>query len=133
MVKQNTRLETDLLSWLQSSSVDHTADYVDRGRRYLSLQGAELLKQWKDALRLMATDPVQPEYRALYKDLGAEIELRGMEQPYDEVREIFELFMHGAATAIGKILQDPDEASRINEEIVRDVDHFKKRAKDQAQ
>jgi hypothetical protein len=123
-------LETNLLSWLESNSVDHTAEYISRGRRHLRLQDAELLEQWKNALRLMAADVKQPQHRSLFNDLGAEIKMRGIKEPFDEVREIFEAFQNAAAAEIERKLQDPDEASRINEEIVRDLEDFKKRSKD---
>jgi hypothetical protein len=126
-MKPKSGLETDLLSWLESNSVDHIADYVARGRRYSGLQGDELLKRWKDTLRLMATDPVQPEHQALYSDLGDEITLRGMKQPYDEVKEIFEVYMRGMTAAMEKAAEDPVEAARINDDILTDVEKFRKR------
>jgi hypothetical protein len=126
-MKPTSGLETDLLSWMESNSVDHIADYVARGRRYLGLQDDELLNQWKDAVRLMATDPVQLEHRALCSDLGDEIKLRGMEQPYDEVKEIFEVYMRGMIAATEKLLKDPAEAARINDDILTEVEKFRKR------
>jgi hypothetical protein len=50
-----------------------------------------------------------------------------MKQPYDEVREIFEVFVQGAIAATEKLLQDPAEAARINDDIMTDVEEFKKR------
>jgi len=52
----------ELESWLQSGSVDRIADYVARARRYSGIPDDELLKRWKDALRLTATDPAAPEH-----------------------------------------------------------------------
>jgi hypothetical protein len=61
---------------------NRTADYADRGRRFVDLPHVELLKFWTAAYNgWTAGDLAQ---WTLVTDLSAEFEIRGIEPPYDE-------------------------------------------------
>jgi hypothetical protein len=115
-------LDRDMLSWLKSNSIDNQADYLSRGRRYSGLQDGMLLEEWKKVFRAMATEPDVQENRGNYRDLCAEIELRGLEAPLSEVEdaidalvsEIEERRRHG----------DPDEVAQADAEFLEAFEEF---------
>jgi hypothetical protein len=129
---QSSDLRTDIESWLASNSVDRVANYVARGRRHSSLQDDPLFEAWKSAMRAMAADPFSKERRMHEDDLVAEIKLRGLTVPYEDVKDAFEKLISSAVKMAETLSQYPDDAERINEEIVKDIQEFKNK-RDRAQ
>ena len=80
----------------------------------------------------MATDPEPLEHRERYKDINGEVTLRGIEQPYNQVRDALEALKRASNVVLEKVLRDPAEAARIEGEIQADLEEFRKR-REQAQ
>jgi hypothetical protein len=66
---------------------------MTRGQKHSNLPDDKLFEAWKSAVRAMAAQPDAAEHRALHSDLSAEIELRGLEAPYEDVQEALEKFI----------------------------------------
>jgi hypothetical protein len=127
-------LRIDIESWLASNSVDGIADYVSRGRRHAKLQSDALFEAWKGAIRAMAAQPFSETHRADELDLLAEIKFRGLKAPYEDkdVKNAAEKLISKVTEATEKLLQNPEDAERLNEEIMADIQEFKHR-RDRAQ
>jgi hypothetical protein len=64
------------------------ADYAKRGRRFSGLSNAKLLKVWTAAHARLEDGPANDLVQdALATDLDVELEMRGMESPYQEYVE----------------------------------------------
>jgi hypothetical protein len=116
----------DFLGWLESTRLDRVADYVQRGRRNVSLSNDVLFEAWKQTMRSIAEDP-NPELIAREQDLVAEIEVRGLVAPYAEVKDAIEAVLSRAAQYVEKLAQDPQEDEHLSEEIERGVAEFKEK------
>jgi hypothetical protein len=118
-------LERDMLSWLKSKSIDNQADYLSRGRPYCGLEDVVLLDEWKKVFRAMATEPDVEERRDNHRDLSAEIDLRGLEAPLNEVEDAVD-------SLVSKIEErrrhgDPDEVAKADAEFLEAFEEFKRR------
>src|SRR5438874_11775669 len=78
---------------LMNEAVEHTSDYARRGRLFKSLSQEQLAQQWCAAYREMADNPLDSYKRDVETDLASEFGLRGIECPFDLVREEHERFI----------------------------------------
>jgi hypothetical protein len=123
--KSDDLTETDVLSWMESGRLDHTAAYLARGRSHANLTDSELSEAWQRTMIAMAEDPFSAEIREREQDLGAEIDLRGSQRPCDLVKEAIEEYISKIDKAHEDLKNDPEEYQRSNEEIIRDISKFK--------
>jgi hypothetical protein len=93
-------LSKDVLGWIQSESVDDTADYVARGRKYAGLPDEEAKSQWIHAFRSLANDFVNSPWWRIQSHLTSELALRGLEPPFELVLEDMEKLSKGLDVAI---------------------------------
>jgi hypothetical protein len=82
----------------------------------------------------MAAQPFTETHRADERDLLAEITFRGLKAPYEDkdVKNAAEKLISKVTEAAEKLLQNPEDADRVNEEIMADIQGFKHR-RDRAQ
>jgi hypothetical protein len=83
--------DEEVRSWVNSASVDSAANYANRGRIFAYLSDQELSSAWVQTLKGWAVDIHNSELRAKSRDYDAEFSLRGMEPPYDLVKEAHDL------------------------------------------
>jgi hypothetical protein len=123
--KPDSEVRTVMLSWLESTSVDNVADYVSRGRRFASLGEDGLLEKWKVAFKAVAAQPSSDSARADSRDLGAEIEYRGLKPPYEDedIKRALETLVAKASEIAGNL--SPEDTERVNKEILRDLTEYK--------
>jgi hypothetical protein len=118
--------EDDILGWLESSRLDRTANYVQRGRRNGGLSNDVLFEVWKQTMRSIAEDP-HIELIAREQELVSEIEARGLVAPYSEIKDAIEALISRAAEYAEKLEQDAQAFERVNEEIERGVAEYKEK------
>lgn len=123
--KRDDLTTADVRSFIESGQIDKIADYAKRGRLYAQLTDGELSEDWRQAVRVMAKDPFSFEPRRIEDDLRAEINLRGLQPPFDSVKEAFEEFISKVGEFHEELKKRPDDYQRANEELVRDIDEFK--------
>jgi hypothetical protein len=87
--------EKEVRAWIGSELVDSVADYAKRGREYSTLSDLELSSAWVRAFSGWAHDIQNREIRRKQADYGAEFILRGMEPPFDLVRDEQDLLRIG--------------------------------------
>jgi len=83
---------------------------------------SNLLNNGCVAYREMADNPPDPHKRAAERDLASEFEFRGIERPFDLVREEFEKLKSFVDQMIKqKQEDDPGDYERMGEELARDI------------
>ncbi|WP_213741906.1 hypothetical protein [Bradyrhizobium sp. dw_411] len=100
-------LRKDVLGWIQSERIDDVAEYAARGRKYAALSDEEAKSQWVHAFQSLANDFVKSQWWQIQIDLSAELELRGLEPPYEQVLEDIEKLSIGLNAAIESKAGDP--------------------------
>ncbi|OMI05515.1 hypothetical protein BSN85_24800 [Bradyrhizobium brasilense] len=93
-------LSKDILNFSRSEEVDRTADYASRGRKHAGLSDDELKSQWVDAYRSLASDFINSEWWQIEGDFHSELLLRGIEAPFDLVKDDMRRLADGLDAAI---------------------------------
>ena len=84
--QRERRAKTNIDAFLQHTSRGQRRDYLARGRRFGTLDGGQLRESWIIAVR----DWLAHKGRAselTMDDLTAELRLRGLEPPYNAVKQ----------------------------------------------
>src|SRR6266498_3852721 len=78
--------KTNIHAFLQRSSIEQRRKYLARGRRFVILDAGQLSNSWISAVRnwLARKDRTS---EVTMDDLTAEMRLRGLEPPYDAVKQ----------------------------------------------
>ena len=123
--------KNDVLSWLASSDADYTADYLNRGRPYGARSVDELSAQWVTSFREIAADIQNTKARSLNSELKYEMDLRLIKPPYDLVRDELNTIAAATAAFFEQLKEeDPVRYDKIEVEVQRDLDGFKKTRND---
>jgi hypothetical protein len=80
------RAKTNIYAFLQRRSIEQRRNYLARGRRFVILDVGQLSNSWISAVRnwLARKDRAS---EITMDDLTAELRLRGLEPPYDAVKQ----------------------------------------------
>jgi hypothetical protein len=80
------RAKTNIYAFLQRRSIEQRRNYLARGRRFVILDVGQLSNSWISAVRnwLARKDRAS---EVTMDDLTAELRLRGLEPPYDAVKQ----------------------------------------------
>src|SRR3979409_366031 len=87
------QFEADMMALLESDAMNKLAAYAARGRSHRNLSERQLTDAWKRAFKNVANDPRIYEARAAENDLASEFQPRGLDPPYDEVKDDVQRFM----------------------------------------
>src|SRR5262245_6924425 len=84
--KRERRAKTNIDAFLQHTRIGQRREYLARGRRFGMLDGGQLRESWINAVRnwLARKDRAA---ELMMDDLTAELRLRGLEPPYDAVKQ----------------------------------------------
>jgi hypothetical protein len=83
---RDDRAETIVKSFLQHKSMGQRQAYLSRGRRFAGLDVGQLNAEWVTAVRSWLARK-ERKNEQMMDDLTAELRLRGIEPPYDAVRQ----------------------------------------------
>jgi hypothetical protein len=113
--KQRERgAKTNVDAFLQHRSIEQRRNYLARGRRFAALHVGHLNESWISAVRnWLARKDQTAEF--VMDDLTAELRLRGLEPPYDAVKQ--ELITRFAA--MGEV-----EQRKVRREFARQIGMF---------
>jgi hypothetical protein len=80
------RAKKNIYAFLQRRNIDQRRSYLARGRRFIVLDVGQLSKSWITAVKnwLARKDRAS---EITMDDLTAELQLRGLEPPYDAVKQ----------------------------------------------
>jgi hypothetical protein len=80
------RAKTNIDAFLQHTSIGQRRDYLARGRRFGTLDGRQLRESWINAVRNWLARKDRAAELTM-DDLTAELRLRGLEPPYNAVKQ----------------------------------------------
>jgi hypothetical protein len=84
--QRERRAKTNIDAFLQHASIGQRRDYLVRGRRFGTLDGGQLRESWIFAVRNWLARKDRAAELTM-DDLTAELRLRGLEPPYDAVKQ----------------------------------------------
>lgn len=120
-----SEIEKDVNGFMANDRLNRIANYATRGRRFKSLTHRKLNEVWIAAYKEMATWPGDPVRWQTVKDLDAEFELRGREQPYHCVLQHMDHYIRAIRSAYTAMTAE--ERAAANRDLQRDIDDFKSR------
>ena len=122
--------EGDLEMFLASQQLDQIADYASRGRVHERLTDQQLAKNWINAIRQRAHASSNEQREAIESDLKAELQLRRIEPPYDQVKLELDRIEADISSRLEKMKRDdPRAVVEIAEEFEQDIADLKVRMK----
>jgi hypothetical protein len=80
------RAETNIHAFLQRRSMEQRRNYLARGRRFVILDVGQLSKSWITAVRNWLARKDRAAETTM-DDLTAELRLRGLEPPYEAIKQ----------------------------------------------
>jgi hypothetical protein len=117
--------KADIMALLESDAMNMLAAYAARGRSHRTLSEGQLTNAWKQAFKNVANDSHLYEARAAEFDLASEFKLRGLEPPYDQVKDDVERFMSATEAAAEQLRKDPDRLAQKGVEWMAHLAAFK--------
>jgi hypothetical protein len=84
--QRERRAKTNIDAFLQHTSLGQRRDYLARGRRFGTLDGGQLRESWIIAVRNWLARKDRAAELTM-DDLTAELRLRGLEPPYDAIKQ----------------------------------------------
>jgi hypothetical protein len=84
--QRERRAKTNIDAFLQHTSIGQRRDYLARGRRFGTLDSGQLMESWIIAVRNWLARKDQAAGLTM-DDLTAELRLRGLEPPYNAVKQ----------------------------------------------
>jgi hypothetical protein len=113
MTEINVRAATE--SWLAENRMKEVQDYISRGRSLECTSIDELAGEWVSLIREWAADlrRAQDRRRA---DIEAEYQLRGLEKPYEIVKDELETILRTTAEAMENM--DEDAKTQLNGDVL---------------
>ena len=84
--KRTATLKEDFMAFVLEGTMEKARKYLHEGRQFESLNSADLRSQWISAYKKLAASLTNPESLKLVDDLQAEMEIRRIEPPYDDVK-----------------------------------------------
>ncbi len=114
-----------ITTWIQSCEMDRTRDYLTRGRVHGGLTDADLIDRWKAAFHALAADPASEVARVGESELKAEIDLRGLQAPFEEVEPALQTLAQRFADGVAQLAaQAPAYLAACDREVAQVVDEF---------
>jgi len=114
--QRERRAKTNIDAFLQHTSIGQRRDYLARGRRFGTLDGGQLRESWIIAVRNWLARKDRAAELTM-DDLTAELRLRGLEPPYDAVKQEF-------ATRFGRISEVAQK--KAGREFARQIGMFRR-------
>ncbi|WP_314961460.1 hypothetical protein [Bradyrhizobium cosmicum] len=115
----------EVIAWMDSESVDAVADYAQRGRRLVGLSEEDLITSWRMAFKAWADAFFDEQLRRVESDYLSEFQLRGIEPPYEQVRDD----MHRMAEHAKKVFASlgPEDAVELDRRTESAFEAFRQR------
>ncbi len=111
---------THLLALLDAQREEgRMANYMAKGRLYLSLSEAQLDKRYEKIVQMYSEDVSNHEIRETYDDLCCEYSIRNMSPPDKNISTYWNKITEAAKIAVEK-MSDEDK-KRINREMLDDA------------
>jgi hypothetical protein len=115
----NSDYEKAVRSWLMSSVIDQTEDYLRRGRRFSDLETDVLKEQWIVAFKKHCRDFEDVALNRKSNDLQAELALRSIDPPFDVVEADLGRMTAAIRESVDDIKLNRPEIWKEGEELAR--------------
>jgi hypothetical protein len=113
-----------VIDFLHSRQIDENADYCRRGCRFARLSDADLMARWFTVFRAMADAPLDPSCLAETIDVEAELDLRNIAPPYDQVQPELDRWLAATDVVLQAIKRDPEMASDLMDWMIMELQAF---------
>lgn len=113
-----------VLAWVESQSMDQTADYLARGRAFKTLSKDELSAVWIAAFKDMANEPQNDAVRRLHNDLDAEWRARSETPPYAEVPDLFDIYRAKVNCVLERLQKDGEASDELDAAFEAEIERF---------
>ena len=114
-----------LSAWMKSCELDRTQAYLTRGRVHAGLTDADLIDRWKAAFHALVAEPASEAARVGESDLKSEIDLRGLQAPFEEVEQALNELAQRFADGVAQLAaQAPAYLAAFDREITQTIDAF---------
>jgi hypothetical protein len=110
-------LPDELYCYLADQQVEKTADYLRNGRRLAKLRNRELADAWVSVMEKLADEPIRKKWRRVEEELSCELDLRGLEPPWERVRYALDRYRRTACMLIQEWQEHPEVLKRANAEF----------------
>ena len=112
-------------TWIQNCEMDRTRDYLTRGRVHGGLTDVDLIDRWKAAFHALVADPASEVARVGESELKAEIDLRGLQAPFEEMEQALNELAQYFADGVARMqTEDPAKLAKCEDKITQAVDEF---------
>ena len=112
----------DVTIYLAEKNTARVAAYVARGRRFETIEAADLQARWIAAFKAFAADPRSTERLRLADDLEDEMKIRRIEPPLEEVEAAADLFLGKVAAGYEALKADPAAFKEADDRMREDFD-----------
>jgi len=128
MAKRKKAVTTEeMVAFLAESRMEQATEYARRGRRLKEAAAEKLKDGWKIAFKKYAAAPTDPMWRLVVGELQAEMELRGVEPPFEDVKPEMDALTALAQKVAQEILADPIRTQEIGEGLLEDIEAMKRK------
>ncbi len=125
MIQNDEHYADEVRAWMRSCELDRTQAYLTRGRVHAGLTDADLIDRWKAAFHALVADPASEAARVGESDLKSEIDLRGLQAPFEEVEQALNELAQRFADSVARMQEeDPVQLAACEREIAEVVDEF---------
>lgn len=109
--------EDDLNAMIANNAMLALDDYVKRGRRFETTPTDELKARWVATINTLSVAHNAADLVLEYEDLDAELTLRKVDKPIDEIQGALEALAELAVAAT----QDVEQRKRIDDQLRTDM------------
>lgn len=118
-------LPDELCCYLADQQVEKTADYLRNGRRLARLRNCELADAWVSVMEKMAEEPIRKKWRRAEEELSCELDVRGLEPPWERVRHALDRYRRTACMLIREWREHPEVLKRANAEFEEEFSAYR--------
>lgn len=117
--------EQTILAWIKSAEMDRSADYLLRGRLHAEVPEKALIERWTAAAKAMCLEPWSEDRRLAESDLKSELELRGLDAPFQDLQVELELFSQRFREATERLRREnPASLARLEAKLAAMIGTF---------
>ena len=111
-------------AWLANKSLERLERYLKRGRPYARVSMEQLRDSWVALTRAWAENAPFPPQLEDIDDIEAEMNLRKVEPPVDQVTDAVETLRCKVKAAAEALLKDPLRFAQMERELCKEIDEF---------
>jgi hypothetical protein len=116
-------------AFLANQQLEQLQDYLQRGRALSETPVETLNARWLELMKAWIQDFSPKTDHREREDIGAELQLRGLEPPFDKAGEIMEQLRQKSREAADKRLRDPERLAQAEKSFNEQLADFEAKNK----